>query len=128
MEHGTERNRKRWEALTPEQKAAVERIRTKHQTPEYRAEEEVVREAVRLEFPPAHADAGLSALMEMLRAERERQGLSLSDITERSGIDKATLSKLETGKMANPTFQTIRTYAAALGKRARWVLEDAGVS
>ncbi len=39
-------------------------------------------------------------------------------------MDKATLSKLETGKVANPTYFTIRTYARALGKRVSWRIEE----
>jgi transcriptional regulator with XRE-family HTH domain len=39
-------------------------------------------------------------------------------------MDKATLSKLETGKVANPTYLTIRTYAKALGKRVVWRIEE----
>lgn len=40
-------------------------------------------------------------------------------------MDKATLSRLETGKAANPTYLTIRTYARALGKHVSWRIEDA---
>ena len=40
MNHGTERNRKRWEAMTPDQRAAVEKVRAGHATPEYREQEE----------------------------------------------------------------------------------------
>ena len=58
-----------------------------------------------------------------LRRERERQGLSLTDMAERTGIDRATISKLETGKIANPTIGTLRTYAKALGQRLAWTLE-----
>jgi len=61
MNHGTESNRKRWEQLTPEQKAAVERIRTRHRTPEYRAEEERIRDLVRREFPPLAVDGSVEA-------------------------------------------------------------------
>ena len=63
-----------------------------------------------------HAAAGLKEV-------REALGLSLTDVSERSGIDRATLCKIENGK-GNPTIQTIGRYAAALGKRATIVLED----
>jgi ribosome-binding protein aMBF1 (putative translation factor) len=128
MNFGTERNRKRWEAMTDEQKAAVERIRARHATPEYRAEEERIREAVRAEFPPRRVepDADLAAALASLRAERERQGLSLTDLQERTRIDRATISKLERGELPNPTVGTLRTYAAALGKRLTWALTDIG--
>ncbi len=124
MNHGTERNRKRWESTTPEQRAAVERIRAGHQTPESRERVERDRATVRAEFPPITADEELLNALAALRLERERQGLSLTDLSERTGIDRATISKLETGKVANPTLATLRTYANALGKRLAWTLAD----
>jgi len=60
-----------------------------------------------------------------LQAERERQGLSLADIAERSGIDKARLSRLENEEHPNVTIDTIERYAAALGKRIVIGLADA---
>jgi transcriptional regulator with XRE-family HTH domain len=45
-------------------------------------------------------------------------------MAERTGIDRATISKLETGKIANPTIGTLRTYAKALGRRLAWTLEE----
>ena len=53
MNHGTERNRRRWEAMTPEQRAAVERVRASHLTPEYRENEARTRQAIQSEFLPA---------------------------------------------------------------------------
>jgi DNA-binding XRE family transcriptional regulator len=108
--------------LTPEQRLAVERRRALRQTPAY--QEEVARdlEAYRKEFPPA-LDLELIEALNRLRRERERQGLSLTDIAERTGIDRATISKLETGKVGNPTIGTLRTYAKALGRRLAWSLE-----
>jgi len=38
-----------------------------------------------------------------LRRERERQGLSLTDLAEPTGMDRATIDKLDTRKIANPT-------------------------
>jgi ribosome-binding protein aMBF1 (putative translation factor) len=124
MNHGTERNRKRWEAMTPEQRAAVERIREAHRSPADREQEERARTLVRSEFPPAVPDPELLNALAALRLERERQGLSLTDLSERTGLDRATISKLETGKVANPTVATLRTYATALGKRLEWSLVD----
>ena len=127
MNHGTESNRKRWEQLTAEQKAAVERIRAEHRTPEYRAEEKQIRDLVREEFPPLVADGPLLDVLAALRSERERQGLSLTDIMERSKIDRATVNKLENGKIPNPTYSTMKAYAKALGLRLAWKLEPTPV-
>lgn len=79
---------------------------------------------LREKYPPAAIDPGLSAALAELRAERERQGLSLADVSERTGIDRSTLSKLETGKVCNPTVGTLRSLARALNKRLSWTLED----
>jgi ribosome-binding protein aMBF1 (putative translation factor) len=110
--------------LTPEQRAAVLAIRARRHTPEADADRERFREEVRKEVPPASPDGPLLEALAALRAERERQGLSLADIAGRTQIDKATLSRLETGKVVNPTYLTIRTYARALGKRVAWRIED----
>ena len=59
-----------------------------------------------------------------LRTERERQGLSLADIRERTGIDRAALSRLENTEDANPTLATLERYAEALGKQVIILLSD----
>jgi ribosome-binding protein aMBF1 (putative translation factor) len=122
MNFGTERNRQAWERMTPEQRAAVEAIRARHATPEYRAEEARIREEVRKEFPPLTADEPLLDVLAALRLERERQGLSLTDVMERTRLDRATISKLENGKIPNPTYTTMKAYARALGLRLAWTL------
>ena len=59
-----------------------------------------------------------------LRRHREQAGLSLGDVAERSGIDKASLSRLENGWYPNPTVSTLARYARAIGKRLTLELED----
>lgn len=59
-----------------------------------------------------------------LRKAREKAGLSLADMAERTGIDKGALSRIETGQHNNPTVYTLSRYAHALGKRWVWKLED----
>jgi len=49
-----------------------------------------------------------------LRKDRLKEGLSLDDVARASGIDKAYLSRLERGKVINPTFETLYRYAAAI--------------
>ena len=89
------------EALPPKERAAAEaaiaRSAAHRATPAGQAEEEEVIRKVREVFPPLAIDPELAKALSALRAERERQGLSLSDVSERTGIDRATLSKLETG-------------------------------
>lgn len=109
--------------LTPEQQAAIASRRAERQTTQYQDELARDIEAYRKEYSPI-GDPGLIEAFAGLRLERERQGLSLTDMAERTGIDRATISKLETGKLANPTIGTLRTYAKALGRRLAWTLES----
>ncbi len=113
--------------LTPDQRAAAEARRAERQTARYQDEVAQDVEAYRQEFPPAF-DPTLNEALADLRRERERLGLSLTDLAERTGIDRATISKLETGKIANPTIGTLRTYARALGRRLAWTLEVVGTT
>jgi transcriptional regulator with XRE-family HTH domain len=62
-----------------------------------------------------------------LKKAREAAGLSLAEVAERTGIDKAALSRIETGQHPNPTVSTLCRYAHALGKRWKWVLENEAI-
>jgi ribosome-binding protein aMBF1 (putative translation factor) len=52
-----------------------------------------------------------------LKDAREAAGLSLADVSARSGLAAESLSRLETGAQTNPTWKTLGTYAAAVGRR-----------
>ena len=56
----------------------------------------------------------LTMLIE-LKHHRERQGLSLTDVAQRSGMDRAAISRLENGIYVNPTVDTLYRYADAIG-------------
>jgi transcriptional regulator with XRE-family HTH domain len=49
-----------------------------------------------------------------LRRERDRAGLSLTELARRAGIAKSTLSQLESGN-GNPSVETLWSLAVALG-------------
>ncbi len=66
----------------------------------------------------------LRAALAELKKARETAGLSLADVAERSGIDKAALSRLENGIQANPTVETLLRYAAAIGKKLTWHIQN----
>jgi DNA-binding phage protein len=82
-------------------------------------------EQVRAAGPP---ERPFRELIAALRAERERQGLSLAELARRTGMDRAAIHKLEIGLNRNPTFATLDRYAHALGARIQWGLQtrDAG--
>jgi hypothetical protein len=76
---------------------------------------------------PVSLDAylNLRLLVGSLRRLREEVQLSLSDVAHRSGMDKAMLSRLENGRVANPGIATISRYLDALGKVIEWRVADA---
>jgi DNA-binding XRE family transcriptional regulator len=94
-------------------------------TAEQRAEEEAIRRqhaANPIRERPAGAInqrdfAAILTLLARFKAVRERQGLTLADVAERMGIDPPALSRLETGKMLNPTVATLHKWAEALGQK-----------
>lgn len=96
------------------------------------AKYDAVREQIEQEKPEINArirkqlEQGrlLAELFSELRRVRETAGLSLSDMQERTGIDRATISKLETGQRANYTLDTALRYADALGKQVLVTLAD----
>jgi len=67
----------------------------------------------------------LTELVHQLKAAREEKGLSLSDLTRLTGMDRSALSKLETGQRLNPTIETLVRYADAVGKRLVVALANA---
>lgn len=71
------------------------------------------------------AYVNLRLLVSKLRQLREEAGLSLTDISERSGMDKAMLSRLENGHVSNPGIATITRYLDALHKVLEWRVIDA---
>ncbi len=119
-----ERSRRRLSnaTLTTEQQDSVE-ARAKRRTAEYQASVARDIEAFRKRYPPV-VDRELIEALANLRRVRQQQGLSLTDVSERTGIDRGTISKLETGKIANPTIGTLRTYARALGRKIVWSVDD----
>lgn len=59
-----------------------------------------------------------------IKAEKAKQGLSLSDLAEASGVSEATLSKMLSGRADNPTLATVTDAAGALNLEVRAVPPD----
>jgi DNA-binding XRE family transcriptional regulator len=118
----------------------VKRIhRQRKQTPEQQAEEKAIREKFQKEKPSLREliDSGdltevstmgdyweIQRTFAALKSLREEQGLSITDMCERTGMDRAAVSRLENGQIANPTINTMNRYARALGKRVMVSLAD----
>jgi len=106
--------------LTPEEKARVAVARI-----EVAADKaDIQSKAKQYKAEADQSRATLQEAMQMLKAERISQGLSLSDIQERTGIERPNLSKLENEAEGNPTIATLIRYAEALGKRLMIVLAE----
>jgi DNA-binding XRE family transcriptional regulator len=107
-------------------------IRTRKLTSEEAAAYRKIRRQVAAELPELVTGhrrrtacvEQLDKLLGQLKAARRRQGLSLSDLTELTGMDRPALSKLETGKRCNPTIDTLVRYADAVGKKVVVSLAD----
>lgn len=74
---------------------------------------------------PLGAYLSLKLIVRNLRKMRERAHLSLADVSRKSGMDKAMLSRLETGRVPNPGIETLVRYVNALGKDIEWRFVEA---
>jgi DNA-binding Xre family transcriptional regulator len=111
-------------AWTAEDRARHKAVRERFKDqPDY--EQLVAAGEVDGEPVPLGAYLAIGVFFHDLRKAREDAGLSLTDVETRTGIDKATLSRLETGKQPNPTVDTLVRYAAAVGKQVVLSLQDA---
>lgn len=116
-------------------------FRANRKTPVERAREKTLREKLQKDTPSLEdliraGECDPDAVMTMgmyfdiqralqaLKREREQSGLSIGEVAERSGLDRAVISRLENGKQDNPTVATLMRYAAAVGKRFLWCYED----
>jgi DNA-binding Xre family transcriptional regulator len=108
------------------------KLSTKRLTPEQIAKVKRDRELLKEELPELLAlgrriferHERLREALRALRAERKARGVSLAELARRTGIAKASLSRLENDPAANPTIGTLDRIAAALGKKILIQLED----
>ncbi len=63
-------------------------------------------------------------MIQLLKAAREKAGVSLSDMETRTGILKSALSRLENARAPNPTLSYLQRYAQAIGYRIVLSLQD----
>lgn len=114
-------------------------FRKSKQTAAHRAREKAVRTRFQRERPDLRdlVAAGeysepirqgtyfeLMHLAASLKKLRTRARLSLADMSARTGMDRAALSRLENGVADNPTLATMDRYLQALGKRMIIAFED----
>src|SRR5438105_6490242 len=94
---------------TPEQKAAHQAIREAFRTWHPGPEELIASgEAARLGLDVIYSPA--LPLLRELKSAREAAALTLADVSARSGIDQATLSRLESGSAVHLTLDVLWRY------------------
>jgi DNA-binding XRE family transcriptional regulator len=109
--------------LTSEEAARQKGIRERLQTERPTAAQLVAEDGYNEPVP--HGEyLELKSAIAALKNAREDAGLTLTQVAEKSGMDKASLSRLETGRQINPTTATLSRYARAVGKRIHWTVED----
>jgi ribosome-binding protein aMBF1 (putative translation factor) len=101
---------------TPEQEAAERALREQFQAEKPSLQDLVERGDVTQVFTMGEYWE-LRKTFAALKALREHQGLSITDLAERTGMDRAMISRLENGQIDNPTVATVTRYARALGKK-----------
>ena len=93
-------------ALSAEQQAAIAAIRERARKERPGPDELIDRgELDELVSPGQYIE--LRTLAVRLRALRERMGFSLTDVSERTGLTRAAISRLENGWNQNPTLETL---------------------
>lgn len=69
-------------------------------------------------------DAQVQRLAARFREIRESAGLSLSQVSERTGMTRQAISRIESGENRNPTLSTIVRLASALDQECLIELHD----
>ncbi len=110
-------------ALSAEQRAAIEAIRERARK-ERPGPDELIEQGELDELVSQAQYIELRSLAVRLRELRERMGLSLTDLSERTGLTRAAISRLENGWNLNPTLETLYRYAEALGVGLRLVVDE----
>jgi len=108
---------------TPEETARLRADRERYQR-ERPTPQQLLAEGGHADFVKLGELLTLHQVVAWLKQERERQHLTLAEMSKRTGIDQAALSRLETGKNGNPTLDTLYRVAAALGKVICWSFQE----
>jgi DNA-binding XRE family transcriptional regulator len=125
-----------------EEITVMKRVHRKtHRTPEEKGRLQAVRDTFQAERPsldaliasgdytePVKHGVTLDALRvaALLKHAREEAHLSLADVSDRCGLDRSAISRLENGLYENTTLNTLHRLAEAYGKRFIVQLVDAG--
>ncbi len=99
---------------TPEEKKRLAEIRARFQS-ERPSLEQLLASGDATEVVSHGEYLDLLTMLARLKKYREAHGLSLTDVAERSGMDRSAVSRLENGQYVNPTVDTLYRYGRAVG-------------
>jgi len=105
---------------SPADKARLKALRAKYQREKPGLDDLTARGAT---VVPLGTYLAVQKLLAELRQARLKEGLTLEQVAALAGMDKAALSRLETGKQPNPTVDSLFRVATALGKTIELRLE-----
>lgn len=112
-------NRKRLKP-TPEMEDRIRRAMAEEERPEVIAANKARGRQVFAEIEEHQRE--FADIVAALKEARESRGLSLQDVSNATGITRASLSLLENG-LGNPTMTTLRRVAEAIGVKILVTLE-----
>jgi len=118
------RHQHRESLRTPEEVAQLQADRERYQR-EKPTPEQLLAEGGHGSFVPLRELLAIRRIGSMFKREREQKGMTLAELSAKTGMDQATLSRLENGKNLNPTLDTLFRVAAALQKVFHADLVDA---
>jgi DNA-binding XRE family transcriptional regulator len=110
-------------ALFADQQAAIKAIRDRSKT-ERPGPDELIDRGEIDELVPQAQYIEIRALAVQLRALRESRGWSLTDLSERTGLTRPAISRLENGYNLNPTLETLFRYLEPFGVGLKFVLAE----
>lgn len=98
--------------LTPEQERRLELARADAEA----HKDEIIARGREILRPHLAANTALRETFQLLKQERQAQGVTLQELEDRTGIGRGALSRLENDPAPNPTVRTLQRIANALGK------------
>ena len=101
---------------SPEDKARLKAIRDKFQA-ERPSLDELVASGEYNEPVKHGVTLDVMQIAALLKRARQRAQLSLADVSQRCGLDRSAINRLENGIYENTTIQTMNRLAGAYGKR-----------
>ncbi len=101
---------------SPEDKARLKAIRDKFQV-ERPSLDELVASGEYSEPVKHGVTLDVMQIAALLKRARQQAQLSLADVSQRCGLDRSAINRLENGIYENTTIQTMNRLAGAYGKR-----------